>query len=214
MLADSPREFLAGMRLMMLNMDPPQHTKLRALVNKGFTPRMVAERAGRIRDLARQIVDAVAPRGACDFVADVAGELPSYVIAELVGIPLDDGRLLYALTERMHTTTRTPEGMADAQAAVGAMMAYAAAVRSQPDRRSSSSTRRPTGTKRASPYPTASTSAGRQTSTWRSAGAGRTSASARASRGSRSARCSRRCSRASTRSSSTVRSSGCRPSSS
>jgi cytochrome P450 len=129
MLADSPPEFLAGMRLMMLNMDPPQHTKLRALVNKGFTPRMVAERAGRIRDLARQIVDAVAPRGACDFVADVAGELPSYVIAELVGIPLDDGRLLYALTERMHATTRTPEGMADAQAAVGAMMAYAADLR-------------------------------------------------------------------------------------
>ena len=90
-------------------LDPPQHTKLRALVNKGFTPRMVAEREGRIRDLARQIVDTVAPRGACDFVADVAGELPSYVIAELVGIPLDDGRLLYALTERMHTTTRTPE---------------------------------------------------------------------------------------------------------
>jgi len=129
MLADSPPEFLAGMRLMMLNMDPPQHTKLRALVNKGFTPRMVAERQGRIRDLARQIVDAVAPRGACDFVADVAGELPSYVIAELVGIPLDDGRRLYALTERMHTTTRTPEGMADAQAAVGAMMAYAADLR-------------------------------------------------------------------------------------
>jgi cytochrome P450 len=129
MLADSPPEFLAGMRLMMLNMDPPQHTKLRALVNKGFTPRMVAERAGRIRDLARQIVDAVAPRGACDFVADVAGELPSYVIAELVGIPLDDGRLLYALTERMHTTTRTPEGMANAQAAVGEMMAYASDLR-------------------------------------------------------------------------------------
>jgi cytochrome P450 len=129
MLADSPPEFLAGMRLMMLNMDPPQHTKLRALVNKGFTPRMVAEREGRIRDLARQIVDTVAPRGACDFVADVAGELPSYVIAELVGIPLDDGRLLYALTERMHTTTRTPEGMADAQAAVGDMMAYASDLR-------------------------------------------------------------------------------------
>jgi cytochrome P450 len=65
----------------MLNMDPPQHTELRALVNKGFTPRMFTELEGRIRGLARQIVDAVVPRGACDFVTDVAGELPSYLIA-------------------------------------------------------------------------------------------------------------------------------------
>lgn len=129
MLADSPPGFLAGMRLMMLNMDPPQHTQLRALVNKGFTPRMVAELAGRVRGLARQIVDAVAPRGACDFVTDVAGELPSYLIAELVGIPLDDGRRLYELTERMHTVALTPEGIADGQAAVGEMMAYASDLR-------------------------------------------------------------------------------------
>ena len=59
------------------------------------------------------IVERVVPRGECDFVADVAGELPSYVIAELVGIPLDDGRQLYRLTERMHTAAPTPEGRAD-----------------------------------------------------------------------------------------------------
>ncbi len=129
MLADSPPEFLAGMRLMMLNMDPPQHTKLRALVNKGFTPRMVADLEGRVRGLARQIVDAVVLRGACDFVTDVAGELPSYLIAELVGIPLDDGRRLYALTERMHTVALGPEGIAEGQAAFGEMMAYASDLR-------------------------------------------------------------------------------------
>jgi cytochrome P450 len=129
MLADSPPEFLAGMRLMMLNMDPPQHTKLRALVNKGFTPRMVAELEGRVRGLARQIVDVVAPRGACDFVTDVAGELPSYLIAELVGIPLDDGRRLYALTERMHTVALGPDGVASGQAAFAEMMAYASDLR-------------------------------------------------------------------------------------
>jgi cytochrome P450 len=129
MVADSPPEFLAGMRLMMLNMDPPQHTKLRALVNKGFTPRMVAGLDDRVRGLARRIVDAVAPHGTCDFVADVAGELPSYVIADLVGIPLDDGRRLYTLTERMHTTSTTPEGLADVGAAVGEMMTYASELR-------------------------------------------------------------------------------------
>jgi cytochrome P450 len=129
MVPDSPSEQLALMRLMMLNMDPPQHTKLRALVNKGFTPRMVAELRARISELAREIVDGVVERGECDFVLDVAGELPSYVIAELMGIPLDDGRRLYALTERMHTAAPTAAGIADAQAAIVEMMSYSSALR-------------------------------------------------------------------------------------
>jgi cytochrome P450 len=54
--------------------------------------------------LARQIVDEVIEKGECDFVSQVAGEMPSYVIAELMGIPLDDGRELYKLTEAIHTT--------------------------------------------------------------------------------------------------------------
>ena len=129
MITDPPPMLLAGTQLMMLNMDPPQHTKLRALVNKGFTPRMSAQLTPRIGALATQIVDTVCERGACDFVSEVAGELPSYVTAELVGIPLDDGRRLYQLTERMHTTTTTPEGMAAAQQAIAEMMTYASALR-------------------------------------------------------------------------------------
>ena len=53
--------------------------------------------------MARQIVDDVVELGECDFVEDIAGALPSYVIAELLGIPLDDGRRLYELTEVMNT---------------------------------------------------------------------------------------------------------------
>lgn len=74
--------------------DPPHHTRLRRLVSKSFTPRAARAMAPRIAALARQIVDEVIERGECDLVADVAGELPSYVIAELIGIPLDDGRKL------------------------------------------------------------------------------------------------------------------------
>jgi cytochrome P450 len=123
-----PPDELAGMRLMMLNMDPPEHTKLRALVNKGFTPRRVSALELRLRALAGEIVGAVAPRGACDFVTDVAGELPSYVIAELVGIPLDDGRRLYELTERMHAIVETEADRVAANAAIAEMMGYAAGV--------------------------------------------------------------------------------------
>ena len=89
--------------LMMLTMDPPRHTKLRSLVSKGFTPRRVARLNEHVADMARQIVDDVAERGECDFVNDVAGALPSYVIAELLGIPLTDGRRLYELTEIMNS---------------------------------------------------------------------------------------------------------------
>lgn len=89
--------------LMMLTMDPPRHTKLRHLVSKGFTPRRVARLNDHVADMARQIVDDVAGRGECDFVDDVAGALPSYVIAELLGIPLEDGRRLYELTEIMNS---------------------------------------------------------------------------------------------------------------
>ena len=89
--------------LMMLTMDPPRHTKLRSLVSKGFTPRQVARLNDHVADIARQIVDDVVERGECDFVNDIAGALPSFVIAELLGIPLDDGRRLYELTEIMNT---------------------------------------------------------------------------------------------------------------
>jgi len=83
---------LAGVRNMMLYMDPPEQLRFRLLVKNGFTPRSASALEPRIHELARQIVDEVVERGECDLVTDIAGELPSYVIAELIGIPLDDGR--------------------------------------------------------------------------------------------------------------------------
>ncbi len=124
----SPTADLGGLELarrMLLGMDPPAHTRLRGLVNKGFTPRRVTRLEPRIRELCKLIVDNVLPRGECDFVTDVAGELPSYLIAELVGIPLADGRKLYALTEAMHSADQ-PQA---AQRAFAEMFAYSAGVR-------------------------------------------------------------------------------------
>jgi cytochrome P450 len=82
----------------MINMDAPRHTKLRLLVNKGFTPRMVARIEDMVRQRARQIVDAVAPRGECDFVADIAAALPLQIICEMIGIPPSDYRRIFELT--------------------------------------------------------------------------------------------------------------------
>jgi cytochrome P450 len=102
---------------MMLMMDPPQHTAFRKLIRAEFTRPAADAKNGRLQALARQIVDEVIERGECDFVADVAGEMPSYVIAELMGIPLDDGRELYKLTETIHSAPDTlPAGAGEAAA--------------------------------------------------------------------------------------------------
>jgi cytochrome P450 len=82
----------------------------------------------RIEGLARTIVDRVAPKGECDLVTDIAGELPSYVIADMLGIPLEDGRRLYELTEKMHSSTTSPE---EGGVAAMEMLLYAANVRQQ-----------------------------------------------------------------------------------
>ena len=108
---------------MMLMMDPPQHTAFRKLIRQEFTVPTATDKKPRMQELAQQIVDEVIEKGECDFVSQVAGEMPSYVIAELMGMPLDDGRELYKLTEAIHTTaggTPSPEGAS----AVGKMFEY------------------------------------------------------------------------------------------
>jgi cytochrome P450 len=82
----------------MINMDTPRHTKLRLLVNKGFTPRMVARVEEMVRQRAVAIVDRVAPLGECDFVNDIAAALPLEIICEMMGIPPTDYRRIYELT--------------------------------------------------------------------------------------------------------------------
>ena len=72
----------------MLNMmDPPRHDRIRALVNKGFTPRRIANLASELRRRSRAILADAAARGRCDFVVDVARELPLQAICMLLGVP-------------------------------------------------------------------------------------------------------------------------------
>ncbi len=104
MIGDVDEPSLAASRNMMLIMDPPQHTRYRLLVSQQFKPRSAQDLRPRIEELARRIIDRVIARGECDLVSDIAGELPSYVIADLMGIPLEDGRHLYELTEKMHAS--------------------------------------------------------------------------------------------------------------
>jgi cholest-4-en-3-one 26-monooxygenase len=71
-------------------MDPPQHTRQRAFVNRGFTPRMIARLEDHIRHICDALINDVAGRGMADFVTDIAAPLPLQVICELVGAPPED----------------------------------------------------------------------------------------------------------------------------
>ena len=89
-LMDPPDTELPGLQAMLINMDPPGHVKYRRLVQRGFTPKMVAQLEPRIRAHARRIVDNVARKGHCDFVNHIACELPLVLICELMGVPEED----------------------------------------------------------------------------------------------------------------------------
>ena len=87
--------------VIMLEMDPPKHTRYRLLVNKGFTPRMVGLLEQALRTRATHIVDRVIERGEADFVVDIASELPLQAIAEIMGVPQEDRMKLFDWSNRM-----------------------------------------------------------------------------------------------------------------
>jgi cholest-4-en-3-one 26-monooxygenase len=119
---------IAQQSLMMLNMDPPLHTRYRRLVNKGFTPRMVRDLEESIHRSTDAIIDAVIESGEADFVTDLSAELPLQVIAELLGVPHEDRHRMFDWSNRM-VGSEDPEYQLDSEAALGAAMelyAYAA----------------------------------------------------------------------------------------
>ncbi len=100
-LWDLPEDDLAQQQMLMLNMDPPLHTRYRRLVNKGFTPRMVNQLHEGINAAADQIIDSVIEKGSADFVTDIAAELPLMVIADLLGVPDEDRHRMFDWSNRM-----------------------------------------------------------------------------------------------------------------
>jgi cholest-4-en-3-one 26-monooxygenase len=106
---------------MMIELDPPLHTRYRMLVNRGFTPRMVGTLDEMMRRVASAAIDAVADAGRCDFARDVASRLPVAAIAELLGVPEADQPLIEELSERIQ---RGDEN-APAAVAIGELCAYA-----------------------------------------------------------------------------------------
>jgi cholest-4-en-3-one 26-monooxygenase len=124
LINETPEEDLGQQQLMMLNMDPPMHTRYRLLVNKGFTPRMVGRLEDKARHLANQILDTVIERGTCDFVVDIAAELPLQIIAELMGVPQSDRHLVFDWSNRMIGSEDPEYGVSRDQALMAAFELY------------------------------------------------------------------------------------------
>jgi len=101
LMRDPPPSDLPFVQSIMLSMDPPRHRQYRALVNKAFSARMVMNLQGRIRDMVKRIINAVIERGECDFVEDIAAQLPLEVICEMMGVPEEDRRSVYTIGNRM-----------------------------------------------------------------------------------------------------------------
>ncbi|MEU9334953.1 cytochrome P450 [Streptomyces sp. NPDC048290] len=85
-----PGERSAGLMTHLLNIDPPDHTRLRRLVSKAFTPRRVAAFAPRVQELTDDLIDRFAQKGAADLIHDFAFPLPIYAICDLLGVPGED----------------------------------------------------------------------------------------------------------------------------
>ncbi|MFB8352729.1 cytochrome P450 family protein [Streptomyces niveus] len=85
-----PGERGAELMTHLLNIDPPDHTRLRRLVSQAFTPRRVAEFAPRVQELTDGLIDAFAAKGEADLIHDFAFPLPIYAICDLLGVPRED----------------------------------------------------------------------------------------------------------------------------
>lgn len=112
---------------MMIDQDPPEHTRLRNLVNRGFTPKAVRMLEDHFRDVAERLIREAVAEGEVDFVDKVSAELPLIAIAELLGVPHEDRRKVFEWSNRMIGAT-DPDmsgGLDDAAAASIELYMYA-----------------------------------------------------------------------------------------
>ena len=98
--------YLQSVEHMLVFTNPPKHTRLRKLVSRAFTTRTVETLRGRIEELVNGHIDRMAEQGTCDLIAGLAGVLPSQVICEMLGVPLDDQPMIERWTDDVAGTVK------------------------------------------------------------------------------------------------------------
>jgi cholest-4-en-3-one 26-monooxygenase len=119
----STREQVEMQRVIMLNIDPPHHTKVRGIVSRGFTPRAISNLREVLSERAASIVATALRDGTGDFVTDVACELPLQAIAELIGVPQHDRHKLFSWSNQM-VGYDDPEYTGDGEQAAAEILGY------------------------------------------------------------------------------------------
>ncbi len=124
---DMTREQVEVQRVMLINQDPPDHTKLRQIISRGFTPRSIGALHDRLVERAANIVDEALAKGEGDFVEEVAAELPLQAIADLLGVPQEDRKKLFDWSNQM-LAYDDPEYGGDPETASVEILMYAMAM--------------------------------------------------------------------------------------
>ncbi|GCE15789.1 cytochrome P450 family protein [Tengunoibacter tsumagoiensis] len=96
------------MTMGMIDFDPPDHTRLRSLVNISFTPRLVEQWRGRVQELTNELIDAVEGHGKMDLIEEFAFPLPLQIILEMLGVPKEDSPLLHTWTKTLANALGDP----------------------------------------------------------------------------------------------------------
>jgi cholest-4-en-3-one 26-monooxygenase len=122
-LSGNTREQVELQRVIMLNTDPPHHTKVRGIVSRGFTPRSINNLRDVLAERAQKIVHEAVAKGSGDFVTDVACELPLQAIAELIGVPQADRHKLFSWSNDM-VGYDDPDYAGDGEAASVEILSY------------------------------------------------------------------------------------------
>jgi cholest-4-en-3-one 26-monooxygenase len=117
------REQIEMQRVIMLNIDPPHHTKVRGIVSRGFTPRAINNLRDVLNERAKKIVQDALAKGTGDFVTDIACELPLQAIAELIGVPQEDRHKLFTWSNDM-VGYDDPEYAGDGETAAAEILGY------------------------------------------------------------------------------------------
>lgn len=125
-----PKEFTS---LIFNMMDPPEHDRHRGILQKVFTAKAVSDREPDIRETTNRLIDGVIERGECDFVKDIAVELPLAVTANMLGVPLEDRDKLFHWTNQFADTSVPAEDKMAAMVELGGyLIELVAARRAEP----------------------------------------------------------------------------------
>ena len=108
----------------MLDMDPPNHTRLRGLVHKAFTPQMIENLRERVQTLTDGLLDAAQSRGRMDLIRDYALPLPTTIIAEMLGVPAHDRQKFQRWSNTIVTVVPSTWGLLRAMPSMFAFFRY------------------------------------------------------------------------------------------